>query len=136
MIVRDLKGRTCKMPTKPYLIDWDRAVSKPQKAVKDFLWPYWAHDIVLEELRVPHSLLRIDLMNASRGIVIEVSPTATHAIFSEFFHVSTAGWTASLKRDMDKEHWATIINGFAFVEITDVDFPLTPEVFARQGVTL
>lgn len=137
MIVKDLLGRECRMPTKPYLIDWDRAVSGPQKMVKDFLRPYWERDLVLEEARIPHCLLRLDLMNATRGIVVEVSPVSTHGELNEFMHGSFSGWQKRLKSDMAKEEWAAL-NGFTFVELTDPELAnLSPALFEeRWGVTL
>lgn len=136
MIVKDLKGRPCTMPTTPYLIDWDHVVSKPQKRVKDFLRPFWFRDMVLEEPRLPRSLLRFDIINASRGIVVEVSPTSTHGKFNPFLHGSRMGFGKMLARDMEKERWAEL-NEFTFIEITDADFPLTTELFAtRWKVTL
>lgn len=137
MIVKDLLGRKCKMPTKPYLIDWDRAVSGPQKLAKDFLRPYWERDLVLEEARLPRSLMRFDLINATRGIVVEVSPISTHGEFNPFMHGSLAGWSKRLKSDMDKERWAAL-NGFIFVELTDPELAdLSPALFAdRWGVIL
>jgi len=69
-----------------YLIDWDKVVSKPQKQVSDFLRRYWAADCVLSELRIPGSLLRLDIVNVSKKIVVEVSPDSIHKNYNPFMH--------------------------------------------------
>jgi len=102
-----------------YYIDWDYKISGPQKRVKDFLYPYWRTHCVLEELIIPGSLLRCDLVNLTRSIVLEVSPLQ-HTKYNEFFHRSLSGFKESLKRDLAKGAWAER-NGFTFVEIFDDD---------------
>jgi hypothetical protein len=104
-----------------YLIDWDKKVSGPQKAVKDFLYPFWNADVVLEEFRVPGSLLRIDLVNLQKHIAIEVSPSH-HRQYNRFFHRSRSGYLSLLKRDSDKEKWC-IDSNFKYVEIFEEDIP-------------
>src|SRR4051812_518009 len=94
-------GRQVDVSIAPHLIDWDYIVSKPQKAVKDFLRPYWTHKRVLEEFPVPGTKMRVDLLclspgpNDTDGIVVEVSPKQ-HDQFNKFFHGSLAGFRASL----------------------------------------
>ncbi len=137
MVFKTLNGRERDISIKQYRIDWDpaREVSKPQAATKAFLRAYWEHDIVLEELRIPGCRLRIDLVNVNKGVVVEVSPQSSHS-FNAFFHRGSLNrFKDALKRDLNKQRWAEA-NGFTFVEITDTDFPLTPDAFARQGVTL
>ena len=69
-----------------YLIDWDYVVSKPQKKVKDFLFPFWKSKVVLEEFKLPSpSRSRVDLINLTDRIAIEVSPSGSHS-FNPFFH--------------------------------------------------
>lgn len=105
-----------------YLIDWERKVSKPQKKVKDFLYPFWKHERVLEEFRIPGSgKLRVDLMKLSgQKVVIEVSPESSHS-FNKFFHGSReSGFLASMKRDFEKQEWAEK-NGFLYCELRQGD---------------
>lgn len=102
-----------------YMVDWDRVVSRPQKAVKDFLCPFWRHAFVLEEFRIPGSLLRIDLMNVTRRIVVEVSPAGSHS-YNSFFHKNRFRFSDAIDRDLDKEHWSRE-NGFAYVEVGEDD---------------
>lgn len=103
-----------------YLCDWDRKVSRPQKLVKDFLQPFWKHSLILEEFRIPGSLLRIDLMNVNRRIAVEVSPAGSHS-YNSFFHKNRPSFGAAVARDLAKESWCRA-NGFAYVEIGEDDF--------------
>ena len=138
MVFKDLKGRERDISIKRYLINWERVVSRPQKAVKDFLRPYWEHGIVLEECPVFGSRMRIDLlrMDTCPPIVVEVSPESSHS-FNAFFHGNSRNrFGRACKNDLDKERWAREINGFDYVELKETDFPLTEAAFARQGVTL
>src|SRR4051812_7221771 len=133
MVFEDLIGRERDISISKYRIDWEpaREVSKPQAAVKAFLRPYWAHDIVLEELRIPGCRLRVDLININRSIMVEVSPESSHS-YNAFFHGGSLNrFKDALKRDMRKREWGER-NGFTVVELVESDFPLTPEAFARQ----
>lgn len=104
-----------------YSIDWDKKVSKPQKMVKDFLFPHWKLDRVLEEFMIPGSRLRIDLINMSSKIAVEVSPDSTHKNFNPFMHKNRiTGFLGGLKRDSSKYDWI-IANGFKYVLITDAE---------------
>lgn len=102
-----------------YLIDWDHSVSKPQKKVKDYLRRYWIAHVVCEEFRIPGSLLRIDLINFTRKIVVEVSPAGTHS-FNKFFHRNRFKFGAAVERDLKKADWV-IASGFEYVEICEDD---------------
>lgn len=138
MLFTTLNGRSQQdVKYRQYLIDWDHKVSGPQKAVKDFLRPYWEHKTVLEEMRIPGSKLRCDIVClANPAAVIEVSPNQ-HFQYNAFLHGSLSGFKQSLKRDLQKEKWARL-NGFAYVEITDEDLKagLSVGLFAERGVIL
>ena len=103
-----------------YKIDWDHKVSGPQKKFSDFVYPFWKNHVILSELMIPGSRKRCDLVNITRGYVIEVSPESTHGTFNKFMHGSRAGYLKRIKADLDKQTWAES-NGFKFVEVTDVD---------------
>ena len=103
-----------------YLIDWDRTRgSKIQKRVKDFFYPYWRACIVCEELRIPKSLLRVDLMCISRKIAVEVSPSSTHS-FSRFFHKNRPAFGRAVGRELDKAKWLER-EGYQLIEIFEDD---------------
>jgi len=104
-----------------YLIDWDHVVSKPQKKVKDFVFTFWKTDVVLEEFMIPGSRLRIDLLNISKKIAIEVSPNSTHKNFNPFMHGSRAsGYLKTFKSDIQKKEWIKS-SGFGYVKLTDLE---------------
>ncbi len=138
MVFKTLNGHERDVPTKQYQIDWApaREVSSWQAKTKAFLRPYWERDIVFEEFRIPGpGKLRIDLLNVNKAVVVEVSPESSHS-FNKFFHQGSLNrFKNALMRDLKKAKWATD-SGFDYVELTEADFPLTPEAFARQGVIL
>ena len=114
-------GKEVNISVDKYYINWDKQISKPQKAVKDFVYPLWKYDNVLEEFVIPGSRLRIDILNLSKKIAIEVSPDSTHKNFNKFMHGSRAtGYLNTFKRDSEKIKWIEE-NGFDFIEITDTE---------------
>lgn len=117
----------------PYLIDWNKkSCSKFQTEVKNFIRPFWScGQIVCEEFRIPKSLLRIDLINFNKKIVIEASGSQ-HEKFNPFFHNNAkSNYLASIKRDIAKQQWCEE-NGFKFVEIYEKDLPLTKKFFLEK----
>ena len=75
-----------------YAIDWNaKEASSYEDKVKAFLYPYWKLDLVLTQFRIPGSKYRLDFFNVSKGIVIEVSPSCTHAKFNKFMHGTIHG---------------------------------------------
>ncbi len=125
------------VPITKYLIDWDKKkVSKPQFAVKSFLKKYWECEYVLEEFLIPGSRLRIDFLNTTSKVSIEVSPKSSHS-FNPFFHGSrNTGFLESVKRDESKSLWAEQ-NGFLHIELGDEELKnLTKEMFKEKGLEL
>jgi hypothetical protein len=104
-------------------IDWDRSVSKPQKRIKDIVKPLWFFQDVHEELCIPSSKLRIDLINFTTSTVIEVSPKQ-HDTYNEFFHKDRQSFLRSLERDFKKIEWCEI-NNFQYIEIDEKILKLT-----------
>jgi hypothetical protein len=119
-----------------YLIDWDRKVSGPQMKVKKFLYPYWKSHVVTEELVIPGSRLRCDLLNWTRRIAIEVSPKGSHS-WNPFFHKTRVGFGSAMGRDLDKAKWLEE-NGLKLVEVLDDDLDtLSVSWFqSKYGITL
>ena len=119
-----------------YAINWTEGGSKPHLKVKQFLEPYWRFSQVLEEFLIPGSKLRIDILNVSQKIAIEISPSSSHS-FNPFFHKSRAGgFLASLKRDQGKEEWI-LENGFQYICLGDEDLKdLTISRFSDIGIEL
>lgn len=119
MKIKNAYGRETNINATKYCVDWDKKVSKPQKAVKDILRPFWAGHLVLEEFRIPSSKLRVDLLNLSLGIVVEISPSSSHK-YNPFFHKNRFNFLASKKREFHKVSWSEL-NGFVYIEVGDVE---------------
>lgn len=120
---------------KSYIINWDRKVSKPQKLTKDFLKKYWKNDIVCEELRILGSLLRIDLVNFTKKIIIEVSPRELHVDYNKFFHNGRGGFHKKLTSDAQKLIWAEN-NGFKFIELYNEDLDSLSKQYLKEKFDL
>lgn len=139
MRFKTLNGTERDIPINRYRINWEPAkeVSVPQGKVKTFLRPYWQFKTVLEEFRVPATRFRLDLFCISDGVVVEVSPAATHTMFNPFMHGSLSGYRNTIKRDLLKERWCAI-NDLTLVTLIDEDIAnLSAELFLeRFGVTL
>jgi len=129
MLFSTLNGRKVNVSLKQYLINWypEQEVSGPQGRVKAFLKPYWERDMVLEEMRIPGSLFRIDLYNINKDIIVEIDGRQ-HDEFNSFMHGSLSGFRASIKRDLEKERWATLNGVKHYVVIKEKEIPLlSPE---------
>jgi hypothetical protein len=118
-----------------YSIDWEnKSKSKVQWRVKRFLYPYWKHDIVFEEMRVVGTRLSLDIYNANKKIAIEVQGKQ-HQSYNEFFHgKDRMKWLSQLKRD-DLKLKFCLTNGIKLVEIYEDD-ELSVELFEKFGVIL
>ncbi len=131
MKVPALNGRLRNVNLAKWHIDWNHKVSEPQLAVKRVLYPYWHGHVVSEEFRIPGSRMRVDLINWTVRVVIEISPEGSHS-FNPFFHKSRTGFCAAMKRDLAKAEWAER-SGFHYIELTDDDLAnLSPEWFLEK----
>ena len=133
MIWKLKSGKEVKFNPNQYrLKDWNKAPSKPQLAVQKFFQTYWKNDIVLIELRLPKTLMRYDLCNLSRKIIVETSPNKVHLEFNEFFHKTRAGYLKKLKADYEKMELAEL-NGFKFIELYDEEIDnLSKQMFKEK----
>ena len=102
-----------------YKLDWAAKVSSFQRKVQDFLQPFWQNDEMVAELPIPGSKLRIDLVNISRKIAVEVSPRQ-HYNFNEFFNGNRINFVNSLNRDEAKRNWIQKM-GWKLVELSEDD---------------
>lgn len=120
MILLDLKGRKKNVHISKYKIDWSsQRASVPQYRTKQFLKEFWNGDSVCEEFVIPASRLRVDLINFSKMIAVEVSGQQ-HESFSKFFHKSRIGFIKSIKRDFQKIKWLEL-NNIKLIEIYDYE---------------
>lgn len=134
MKILNYKGKEISINPTQYLIDWNQKVSKPQKKVADFLYPYWKSDLVLQEFRIPGSLLRIDLFNVTKKIIVEVSPDEVHSKFTPFLHGDRVGFLRKLKADKSKMDWAER-NNISFFELNSNDIKnLSVDLLINKGI--
>ena len=119
---------------KKYLIDWDKpSRSKFQTKVKEFLRPFWEHDIVFEEFRVVGTRLSLDFYNANKKIAIEVQG-AQHTKYVKFFHKNMCKYSDQLKRDEKKLQFCKV-NQIKLAEVYPQD-KITASLFDDQQIYL
>ena len=106
-----------------YKVDWDKPCrSKLQFNVKSFFKDYWSGHICYEEFPVFGSRLKVDLINFTRKIAVEVQGEQ-HNEFNKFFHNNSRDkYLESIQRDMKKIQWLEM-NEFKVLEVTKEDLP-------------
>ena len=102
-----------------YRINWNKKCrSKIQFKVKQFLLPYWRNHICFEEFPVYGTRLKVDIINFTRKIAIEVQGNQ-HYSFNKFFHSnSRMKYLDSIRRDNQKIEWLEL-NNIKLVEILE-----------------
>lgn len=116
-----ITGRVINKNVSQFLIDWDKTSrSKIQFQVKQFLKPFWKHHVCYEEFPVFGSRMKVDFMNFTKQIAIEVNGDQ-HSSFNKFFHNnSRLNYLNSIKRDVKKAQWLEK-NGFQIIELETKD---------------
>jgi len=126
-------GRLENRSVNKYLIKWDgKSRSKLQFGVKQFLKRYWKSCVVYEEFPVYGSRMKVDILNATKKIAVEVNG-AQHSNFNKFFHAnSRVNYLKSINRDFKKLEWLEQ-NGYNLIEINhdEVDL-LTKDFFKKK----
>lgn len=133
MRLYSLNGKLANKNVSRYLIDWNKpSRSKIQFNVKKFFEQYWKSHIVYEEFPVYGSLMKVDLLNATKRIAVEVNGDQ-HESFNEFFHAnSRMNYLQSIKRDCKKAQWLEK-NNFKFIELYEKDLKtLSPNFFLEN----
>jgi len=117
MKLYNIYGRVINKNVFKYLIKWDaKSKSNLQRKTKQFLKDYWQNHVVYEEFPVFGSRMRVDFLNATKKIAVEVHGPQ-HSEFNKFFHNdSRLNYLKSIKRDVKKEEWLAL-NKYTFVEI-------------------
>ena len=102
-----------------YLIKWGgKSRSLLQKKVKDFFKTYWKNQVVYEEFPVYGTRMKVDFINATKKIAVEVNGPQ-HSNFNKFFHGgSRLKYLESIKRDVAKANWLES-NNFTLIEIEE-----------------
>ena len=120
-----------------YRVQWDKLCrSKFQFNVKQILRPYLINHVVVEEMAVPGTRLRLDLLDLTTKILFE-SNGEQHRSYNEFFSRNRVGYLRSLQRDAAKLKWCDL-NEITLVEIYPEDLAiLSPSWFLdRYGITI
>jgi hypothetical protein len=121
MKLYSVTGRIINKNVSQFLIDWDKqSRSKIQFQVKQFLKPFWQTHVCYEEFPVFGSRMKVDFINVSRKIAVEVNGDQ-HSSFNKFFHNnSRLNYLNSIKRDYKKSVWLEK-NGFQLIELETSD---------------
>jgi hypothetical protein len=117
------KGNIRPLSEKKYSIKWDsESLSLFQFNVKQFFKKYWIEDIVGEEVLIPQTRLRVDIVNFSRKIAVEVNGLF-HVEYTPYFQNSVEDFERQVYRDVLKEYLLEK-NGFEVIEIYEKNMPL------------
>lgn len=121
MKLYDIKGRLINKSVTKYRIKWDgECRSNFQYEVKQFFKKFWYGQICYEEFPVYGTRMKVDLINMTKRIAVEVQG-AQHEQFNKFFHNnSRANYLKSITRDHDKIVWLEN-NNFKILEIFEAD---------------
>lgn len=131
MTLLDVRGRLIKKNMGRFLIEWDsKSRSIPQFATKQFLKPFWENHIVYEEFPVYGTLLKVDILNVTVRIAIEINGPQ-HEKFNPFFHTTPHGYLKSIKNDFKKREWLEK-NNFQLIEINTDEVKKLSKEFAQE----
>ena len=133
MRLYSINGRLVSKNVTKYKIDWDKKCrSKIQFNVKTFFRDYWENHICYEEFPVFGSKMKVDFLNTTLKVAIEVQGKQRRQ-FNPFFHSnSRAKFLSSIKRDSEKASWLEE-NNFKLVEVEEEQVnDLSKEFFEKQ----
>jgi hypothetical protein len=121
MRLLNINGKLVNKNVRKNLINWEgKSRSKLQFQFKQFFYPLWQNHIVYEEFPVYGTMLKIDFLNATKKIAVEIQGDQ-HESFNEFFHnKSRLKYLESIKRDVKKQEWIKM-NNFKFLELYEED---------------
>lgn len=124
-------GRLIFKNVSKYSIQWDKpSKSKIQFKVKQFLKPYWRGHCCYEEFPVYQTLLKVDILNATLRIAVEVHGPQ-HSEYHYFHNGHPGEYLNSIKRDMKKIGWLEK-NEFKIVEINHDEVDLLSRQFFKE----
>ena len=132
MRLYNIYGRLENKNVNKYLVKWDEpSRSKIQFSVKQFLKKYWLSCVVYEEFPVYGSRMKVDILNATKKIAIEVNG-AQHNNFNKLFHAnSRINYLNSIKRDFKKLEWLEE-NGYNLIEINHDEIDLLSKDYIKK----
>ena len=133
MRLYNINGRLQNRSVSKYLIDWNKkSRSNLQKEVKDFLKTFWKSHVVYEEFPVYGSRMKVDILNATIKVAVEVNGPQ-HNKFNKFFHGnSRAKYLSSIKRDWEKAQWLEK-NGFTLIELEESDLQKLSRDYIKES---
>lgn len=130
-----INGKLIDKNVNKYVIKWDKpSRSIIQFKVKQFLKPYWSSLIVYEEFPVYQTLLKVDLLNATLKIAIEVNGPQ-HNEFHYFHNKNPNNYLKGFKNDVIKSEWLAK-NGFKLIEINHNEINLLSKTFFLEKFSL
>ena len=117
----NINGKLTNKNVSKYKIDWDgSSASNLQFNAKQFFKFYWQNHVVYEEFPVYGTRLRVDIINFTKKIAVEVHGQQ-HFQFNKFFHNnSRAKYLDSIKRDWEKTEWLEL-NKVKLIELEEKD---------------
>jgi len=133
MRLLNINGTLTNKNVRRNLINWEgKSRSKLQFKFKELFYTYWNNNIVYEEFPVYGSMLKVDLLNATKKIAVEIQGNQ-HESFNKFFHDnSRLKYLQSIKRDVKKEKWLEM-NDFKFLELYENDLKdLSPQYIEEK----
>jgi len=133
MRLLNVNGTLVNKNVSKYLVNWNgKSRSKLQFKFKQFFYPYWKNHIVYEEFPVYGSMLKVDLLNATKKIAVEIQGDK-HESFNKFFHDNSRfKYLQSIKRDVKKEKWLEM-NEFKFLQVYESDLKtLSPQYIEEK----
>lgn len=131
MTLYNVKGRLVFKNVIPYRMRWDApSKSQLQFRTKQFLKPFWAGSICYEEFPVYGTKLRVDILNATFRIAIEVQGPQ-HNEFHYFHNKEPLNYLQSFKNDDEKRKWL-LRNEFTFIEINYDEVDLLSRDFFKD----
>tara|TARA_R100000005_G_C4864923_1_gene124349 strand:+ start:53 stop:469 length:417 start_codon:yes stop_codon:yes gene_type:complete len=136
MRLYNIYGRSVTKNVTKHLIKWDaKSRSKLQFEVKQFFKQHWFNQIVYEEFPVFGTRMKVDILNATKRIAIEVNGEQ-HDKFNKFFHNnSRAKYLDSIKRDVKKAEWLEK-NDFVLIEIYKKDITQLSREFFNEKFSI
>lgn len=121
-----------------YSIDWEKdGNSSLETRFRDLIYPYWKGSIILFQLTIPGSLLKIDFLNCNKRLAVETNGSQ-HNKYNKFFHAgSRANYLSSIKRDLSKQKWLED-NNIQLLELEELDLDnFSPTyIFYKFGINI
>jgi hypothetical protein len=132
MRLLNINGKLINKNVRKNLINWPaKSRSKLQFKFKQFFYPFWKNHIVYEEFPVYGTMLRVDFLNATKKIAVEIQGNQ-HESFNKFFHDnSRLKYLQSIKRDVQKNKWLEL-NGFKFLELYENDLEYLSPAYIEE----